>query len=197
MASKYSTLGDEADGREVKREGGGVVILGVLLLIAGIAAISCPLMAGTMATVLIGTVMLVGGIFELIGAMHAGGWKAGLVGFLSGALSLLAGGAILARPLLGLSVLTLVLAIYFLIDGVGKIMLALKVKPRPAWGVVLFGGIVTLLLGLMIWRRWPLSGVWAVGTLIGVNMLMSGMNMIALGSFVRGVAKEAEADEPA
>ena len=178
--------------QELKAGGNMSLILGILAVVAGVCAISSPAVAGALATKFVGAFLLGSGILEIIGALRSGGWRAGALGFISGILSLLAGGVILSHTLMTLTILTLVLAIYFLIDGIGKIALAFKVKPEPAWGMVLFSGIITLLLGLMIWRNWPLSGVWAIGTLIGVNMLMSGMNMILLGTTLRSAVKQAD-----
>jgi uncharacterized membrane protein HdeD (DUF308 family) len=99
----------------------------------------------------------------------------------------------LGRPLFGLASLTLVLAAYFLVDGIFEIIAAFQIKPKKGWGWVLFSGIAAFLLGYLIWSQWPLSGGWAIGVLVGVNLLLSGWSMIAFGGAARGIASEAQA----
>lgn len=163
------------------------ILLGILCIIAGVLAIAAPFVAGTATTVFVGCLILASGIFELAGVFRADDWKAGSLAFLSGGLSILCGVILLARPLFGLSVLTMLLVAYFLFDGIGKISLAFKVKPQAGWGWVLFGGIITVVLALLIWRQWPLSGLWAIGTLVGINILFSGWSMVAVGLAARNI----------
>ena len=99
-----------------------------------------------------------------------------------------------ANPLLGLSILTLILIGYFVADGMVKIMYAFKHKPEPGWGWVLVSGIITLLLGLVLWRDWPLTGAWAIGVLFGINLIFDGWAMIFTGSAIRGVMKTMESE---
>jgi uncharacterized membrane protein HdeD (DUF308 family) len=93
----------------------------------------------------------------------------------------------LSQPVEALAALTLFLAAYFVASGVIQIVGAFGARPQAGWGWLLFGGIVSILLGAMIWRQFPLSGAWAVGTLVGVQLVMSGWTLIAVG----GVAKDA------
>jgi uncharacterized membrane protein HdeD (DUF308 family) len=96
----------------------------------------------------------------------------------------------LGRPLLGLASLTLVLAVYFLVDGIFQIITAFQIKPHEGWGWVLLSGLAASLLGYLIWSQWPFSGVWAVGILVGINLFMSGWSMIACGGTAREIARE-------
>jgi uncharacterized membrane protein HdeD (DUF308 family) len=70
-----------------------------------------------------------------------------------------------------------------------ELVSAFQIRPTEGWGVMLFNGIVTLLLGIMIWRQFPLSGAWAVGILFGVKLMLSGWSLIFIGRSVRGAAK--------
>ena len=76
------------------------------------------------------------------------------------------------------------------VDGIGKMVVSFQLRPLPGWGGTLFGGIVTLLLGIIIWRQWPVSGIWAIGILVGINILFSGWGMVRLRS--RACALECE-----
>jgi uncharacterized membrane protein HdeD (DUF308 family) len=92
--------------------------------------------------------------------------------------------------------LTLVLAGYFVIDGLFEIIGAFQVKPATGWGFLLFGGVVSLALGMMIWRQFPISGAWAIGILVGVKLLFAGLAMVTVGSTLRGAASGAMASTP-
>ena len=92
---------------------------------------------------------------------------------------------LLAHPLFGLGFMTLLLAVYFFVDGVCRITFALRLRPLPGWGWALFSGIVAALLGFLIWVHWPLSGKWAVGVFVGVQMIFGGWTMIAIASAAR------------
>ncbi|MHC4217581.1 MAG: HdeD family acid-resistance protein, partial [Planctomycetota bacterium] len=102
-----------------------------------------------------------------------------------GLLAIACGVLLLMHHIAGLGFLTLLLAVYFFVDGITRIAGAFELRPERGWGWVLFGGIVTLLLGVFIWRQWPLSGTWAVGTLAGVSILFGGWSMVAIGMAAR------------
>ena len=153
--------------------------MGLLNMMLGFIAMGSPAMAGTVAVLMIGIMLLLSGIIELI---HAFNTHKGLAAFLGGALGIAGGALILARPLYGLAILALILAVYFVVDGITRIASAFQVRPVPGWGFMLFSGIVSLMLGLMIWKHWPLSGLWAIGILVGVRIFMAGLTMLFLGA---------------
>jgi uncharacterized membrane protein HdeD (DUF308 family) len=175
----------------IKKGSGWVIFLGILTLILGVFAISAPAIAGVWVTIAVGAVFLVNGIFQVAHGFGVPGWKGKTFTILIGILTVIGGGVILARPMFGLEVLTLILAIYFVMEGVMTLMMAFQLKPEKGWGWALFSGIVSLVLGGIIWMQWPVSGLWAIGILVGVRMLMCGWGMIAFGSVARGAAKEA------
>ena len=175
------------DPASVKKNAGFVITLGVLTIILGMLAIGSPFFAGTLWAVWVGAGILIGGIFQLIGSIKA---KA-IWGILWGVLSIVAGGYFLTRPLLGLAVVTLFFAIYLFVEGITKIVLSFQIKPDAGWGWILFSGIITLALGIMIWRHWPSSAVWVIGTFVGINILFSGFALITLGSAARRISSAA------
>ena len=79
----------------------------------------------------------------------------------------------------------MVLIIYFLANGIGEIIAAFQVKPAQGWGFVLFSGIVSVILAFMIWNQWPLSGAWAIGVLVGIQLIFAGLTMITVGSAIK------------
>ena len=87
-----------------------------------------------------------------------------------------------SRPGAALVTLTLFLAAYFVVDGIFEIIEAFDLKPIQGWGWMLFGGIVSILLGIMIWRQWPVSGAWAIGILFGIKLIFAGWAMVGIGT---------------
>ena len=92
---------------------------------------------------------------------------------------------------MGPATLTLVLATYPFVDGVFEIVYAVRLRPIKGWGWTLFSGIASLALGIMIRRQFPVSGMWAVGTLAGIHMIFAGSSITALSRAARSDAKEA------
>ncbi len=115
-------------------------------------------------------------------------WGTGFWGTVIGVLGVAAGLLMIFRPMVGLVTMTMLLAIYFLVDGISEIIAAFKIKPDQGWGWVLFNGIIAVLLGFMIWRQWPVSGRWAIGLLVGIHILITGWSMIILGTGARRIA---------
>jgi len=164
--------------------------VGILLIIAGILSLVAPLAAGISVAVLIGVLLAVAGVCQLMLAFQAGSFGTGLGLLVLGALSLLAGVYTLIAPGVALATLTLVLAAYFVVTGIAEVFSALGASGVPGRGWLLFSGIVSVLLGVMIWRQFPLSGVWAVGLLVGIRLLMSGMTLTSVAG---GIASAADA----
>jgi len=177
----------------VRHHSGWVVGLGILVLVIGFLAIASPLVTGIAITFTVGLFLLVGGAGQCLLAFRAGAFGRGLLFFLTGLVTVIAGGYMVSQPVVALASMTLFLAAYFFVTGIFAIVAALQLRPLNGWGWMLGNGAITLLLGLMIWRQWPLSGAWAVGVLFGVQLVTTGASLIAIGSAVRRVAKAVEA----
>jgi uncharacterized membrane protein HdeD (DUF308 family) len=176
---------------EAVRSGGkSMTFFGVIAIILGILAMMMPGLTGVSVVYLLGMIALVAGIVRMIWAFRAGGLGRGLLMFAIGFLTLLAGLVLLAHPLIASGVLTVLLAIYFILDGIGEVAGGIRLRPGDGWGWMLFGGIVSILLGMMIWRQFPLSGVWAIGILLGIKLFLIGLIMVTAGSAVRSIAKK-------
>jgi uncharacterized membrane protein HdeD (DUF308 family) len=173
----------------VKAGGKRMTIFGVIAIILGILAILAPWVAGTSVLLVIGVLVLVAGIARIIWAFGSGSVGKGLLMFLIGVLTFLCGIVLLANPILASGVLTIVLAVYLVVDGFVEIVAGFNRKPASGWGWLLFGGLVSILLGIFIWRQFPLSGMWAIGVLLGVKLLFVGLIMVTAGSAVRSAAK--------
>jgi uncharacterized membrane protein HdeD (DUF308 family) len=100
------------------------------------------------------------------------------------------GAYLLTHPVAGLATLTLALAIYLFAEGVLELVLSLQLRPRQGWGWLLLDGVVTLILAMMIWRTWPASTEWVIGTLVGISMIFSGATRLMLSIAARSLVAE-------
>ena len=175
----------------IKKNARLVVIVGILMLICGIFAIGSPLVAGVSVTIFVGAMLIVGGLAQCFLAFKAGAFGKGLLIFVVGALTAVAGFYLFNQPLSGLASITIILAAYFVVTGISELVSAFQIRPADGWGLMLSSGIVTLLLGIMIWKQFPLSGAWAVGVLFGLKLVLGGWSLIFIGRGVRGAVKDA------
>jgi uncharacterized membrane protein HdeD (DUF308 family) len=170
---------------EVKSNAGWLVALGVVTIVAGLLSMGYPWASGLGVTVVVGIVMVIAGIARTAAAFHAGSFGQGTLAFLGAILTVVGGVVLVTRPGIGLASLTLMLGIYLLIDGIAGAVLAFKVKPVAGWGWMLVGAFTGLVLGILLLWEWPLSGVWAIGTLVGINLIFTGFSVVSIGSAAR------------
>ena len=163
-------------------------LLGIVLIVLGLLAIGAPGLAGISLTLLLGMVTLAGGVAQTAAALPSRS-RHGLGPLVWGIVTILAGVFIVTRPVGAMAGLTLFLAAYFLVQGISEVILALQVRPERGWGWALFSGAVSVLLALMIWRQFPLSGRWALGTLLGIKLLFTGWTIVSLRATLGSVAK--------
>jgi uncharacterized membrane protein HdeD (DUF308 family) len=161
---------------------------GVLLLILGLIAIVIPPLATLAVTILFGWLFLLSGVMGLVTTF----WMRQAPGFwwslASAALAVLVGGSLLAMPASGAVSLTIVLVAFFMIEGVVSIMFALDHKRELSgrWGWMLASGVVDLALGVMILAGLPSTAAWAIGLLVGINMIFGGSALIGMALHARG-----------
>jgi uncharacterized membrane protein HdeD (DUF308 family) len=159
-----------------------ILTLGIVLVILGVVAVLAPWASGLAVQAVVGFVLIAGGITWIVLSFHARSWGSGLWEALVGVMALVCGVIMLAHPLVGLAVMTLALAAYFTAAGILKIVFAFHLRPVRGWGWVLFNGVISILLGVLITYQWPISGTWAVGTLVGVDLLIGGFSLVRTGS---------------
>jgi len=163
------------------------LVEGVVLLVLGAIAVVLPPIATLAVTILFGWLFLVSGIVGLVTTFwmrHAPGFWWSLV---SAALGIIVGAMLLASPVTGALSLTLVLIAFFLIEGAVSIMFALDHKRELSgqWGWMLMSGIIDLVLAIMIFAGLPSTAAWAVGLLVGINMIFGGTALIAMALHAR------------
>ena len=165
---------------------------GIAIIIFGVLAIMAPLLTGLAINLLIAILMIAAGITITAYAFKAGSFGQGLMQFLFGGITVVAGVAMLAWPGISVVTMTMVLAIYFVADGIMGVIAGFQAKPVKGWGWVVFSGISSIVLGGLIFWQWPFSGEWAIGVLVGVRLIFTGWSMIALGAVGEGVSEELE-----
>jgi uncharacterized membrane protein HdeD (DUF308 family) len=169
----------------LRQASGWSIAWGVLLIIFGILAVGSPLLAAVAVNAVIAWLIVLGGVVHLVLAFHARRAGSLIWRLLVGLAYIFIGGYLLTHPLLGVASLTLLLASLFLIEGVLDMVLYAKLRPARGAVWLLFDGLVTLLLSLLIGVHWPSSSAWAIGTLVGVSMIMSGVARVMMSSAVR------------
>jgi uncharacterized membrane protein HdeD (DUF308 family) len=167
------------------------ILWGVLLIVFGMVAIGSPLLAAVAVNVIIAWLIVLAGVVHIMLAFRAHGAGSTIWKLLVGIAYVFFGAYLILHPLLGVATLTLVLASLFLIEGVLNIILFFKMRSVGGSSWVLVDGIITLLLGLMIYKQWPMSSLWAIGVLVGVSMIISGVTRVMLSLAVRKVTTAA------
>jgi uncharacterized membrane protein HdeD (DUF308 family) len=165
------------------------MFLSVLLIIFGLLAIAIPFAASLGIVIVFGWLLLFDGVAQAVHAFQSKGvghiaWK-----LLVALLYLAAGIYLIARPVLGVAGLTLALGIFFFAEGIADVVAYFSTRTTGGSGWMLLDGIVTIILGLLIWNRWPSSSLWVIGTLLGISMLMTGITRLMMAVNARRLGK--------
>ena len=162
-----------------------MIVLGVLAWLDVVAVTVAS-------TIVVGAILVVAGVFQIIHAFMTRQWRGFIFGLLSGVLYLFGGLLIMNEPIQGAIVLTLLLAAVVIVGGVVRIVLALRHREVRAWGLVLLSGIVSVVVGYLLYANLPWTGLWILGTLIAIELLVQGAGWFYFGialRFFRSVAR--------
>ena len=163
------------------------IVLGVLLLVAGVIAIALPFFAGIAASVLFGWLLMVAGIVHLVYAWSERGAGAIVWQILIGVAYLIAALYMLVLPVAGVVTLTFVLTFYIVVTGIFELAVFFRLRGLPGAIWFLVDGLASFLLAGLIFFHWPSSSLWAVGTLVGISLLFSGIARITFPLSLRVV----------
>jgi uncharacterized membrane protein HdeD (DUF308 family) len=175
---------------EIRRKWGWFLVLGILLVVLGTIGLSVPLLATLTSVMLFGWLLVFGGVFETVAAFSAQKWTGVLLQLLSGILSVVVGVLTITHPFAGAGALTLLLAAFFFVGGLFRIGAAIMLQ-FPSWGWSVFGGIITTVLGVLIWAEMPSSAVWAIGTFVAIDLLFRGWGWIMFALGIRRIQRPA------
>jgi len=164
---------------------GGSIVWAILLIVFGFLAIALPLGTSLGVVLVVAWLIILSGGFQFIHAFQSQGagsiaWK-----LLVAVVYLIAGIYFLTHPLLGLASFTLALAFFFVAEGVVDLIAYFQNRSSEGSGWILFDGIVTLILGILVWRHWPSTSGWVIGTLVGISLLMTGTTRLMLSLAAR------------
>lgn len=170
----------------LRRNWGWFLVLGVLLILGGAAAISYPLMATLTTVTFFGYLLLFGAGVEIASGIWTGTWGGFFLHLLGGLLYLFLGVLFLDRPGITAAVYTLVLAIFFVAGGLVRMIFALTHRFH-GWGWMFVSGLITFALGVMIWRSWPADTLWVIGLFLGIDLIFIGWSWVMLGLAVKSL----------
>ena len=196
MSSENEVCG-AACGEQIQKEFGHLqqgwlwlFMFGVLLTVCGVAAVIIPPLTALLAVVILGIALMIAGIATIIASLWAGKWSGTMVQLLVGILYLVIGFMITEKPLQVAGVLTLFIAAFCIVVGIFRTVSALSLR-YPYWGWSLLNGMITLLLGLIIYRQFPASAIWVLGLLIGLELFFHGWTWIMIALAVKKIPESA------
>jgi len=173
---------------EVKSHSGWAIFMGVLTAALGVFLMLYPVITATLTTIVLGWTLILVGLAQLVFAFNSENvgqffWK-----LLSSLAYGVVGIMLVAMPVSGVAALTGLVGSLFVVQGIFQSIIAFKLRPVKGWGWVLFDALCSLLLGALIIVQWPASSVWAIGTLVGASVLVSGITRVMIAGQIHGIA---------
>ena len=165
----------------VREKRGWFVALGIALIILGVIAVGASIATTLISVMIFGWLLLIGGIVESVHAFWVRSWSGLLLELLIGILNIVVGLLIIANPGASALALTLLMAAFFMVGGVFRIVTAIR-SHFPGRGWALFNGIINIVLGVLIWAQWPASAFWVIGLFIGIDLIFTGWWFVALAT---------------
>jgi uncharacterized membrane protein HdeD (DUF308 family) len=164
---------------------------GIVMMVLGLLAIAEPNVATLAIGIFVGWLFVVGGIFRALSVWQSRQMPGFAWAMVTAVLAIVLGVILIVRPLAGVLTLTMVLVAFFIVEGVASVVGAIQHRRHlRSWGWVLFSGIVDLLLAYLIWAGWPSSADWAIGLLVGVNMLFFGLSLVMTALAARAMGNQ-------
>jgi uncharacterized membrane protein HdeD (DUF308 family) len=175
-----------------------LLLVGVFLVVLGVIAMATPAVAGNAVVIVIGILLLLTGGAQVFQGYREEALSRKIMPLVLGIITAIGGIAVLLHPWIGLKVLTLIMAAFFVVEGIWKVVTSFAYRPAQGWIAMLISGLLALVLAFLIWKQWPLSEMYAVGVLVGVDLLVTGVSMIVLAWTLRSLKKAVtEAAAPA
>jgi uncharacterized membrane protein HdeD (DUF308 family) len=164
---------------------GWFVALGVVLLLLGVLALGDVVVVTLISTIFIGAMLLVGGVFQVVHAFMVKTWSGFLLSMLGGIVYAVGGLLIMNEPVQGALVITLFLIVALMIGGILRIVVAVRHREINGWWLMALSGLISVLIGFLLYASFPWSGLWVLGTLIGVELLVQGATWLMFGIALR------------
>lgn len=164
---------------------GWFMFLGVVLIIAGAVAIGFPLFTTVVFKIFLGWLFLIGGVVQVVHAFYTQKWSEFFLDLLIGILYVVVGAWLAFFPFTGIITLTILLAALFVVEGVLEIGMGFRIRPRDGWVWLVISGIIAVAAGVLIFAGLPSTAEWAIGLLVGINLIFSGFSYVFLASAAR------------
>jgi len=177
---------------DVRKNWGWLLGFGIVSVILGSIGLGMTPSLTLAGVTFFGILLAVGGGFQILDAFKCRGWKGVLLHVLIGLVYLVAGIVMAVHPLRAAVALTLLIGIAVIAAGLLRIWAALQHKGNPGWVWILIGGVVSILLGILVIAEWPLSGVWVIGLVIAIELIVNGWTYIFVGLAARSAARAGE-----
>ncbi len=158
--------------------------LGIVTIIFGLAAIIMPVVTAFAAILLLGSFLLLDGIFQIIHTLRARRRRHFFIHLVISVLYIITGILLVVNPSVGAASLALLMASFFVAAGIFRIIGSMAMRFRD-WGWILFNGIVDLVLGILIFASWPVSGLWVIGLFVGIEMMIYGRTLVMFSAAER------------
>jgi uncharacterized membrane protein HdeD (DUF308 family) len=182
-------FGDGLGYRNVAAKWGWFVALGGVLILAGLFALGDVVAFTLFSVIFIGAMLLVGGIFEIIHAFMTKGWSDFFLNLLMGAIYIVGGFLIMDEPVQGSVVITLFLLAALLVGGIMRILVAVRHREMALWWLVAVSGLISVVLAVVLYMSLPWSGLWVLGTVIAIELLVQGFTWLQFGLSLRNLAR--------
>ena len=164
----------EAMRETVRRHSLWYLIQGALMILGGILALIYPIMSSVAVVLFLGWVLIVSGVVQGISLIDARNVPHFWLQLVSVVLSIVVGLLLIRNPEQGLLTVTLLLIVFFMVEGFSKVIFSLTIRPFPNWGWILVSGIIGILLSLFLWANLPVTAIWLLGLLVGIQLISEG-----------------------
>jgi len=175
--------------QSLKKEWHWLLALGIALVTLGTIAIATSFFVSVVTVVMFGVLLLIAGIVQIVNSFWVGKWSGFLLHLAIGILYIVVGALIIDSPLASAMALTLMVAAFLVVGGLFRIVASLVLR-FPNWGWPLLNGLVSLLLGILIYKQWPASGLWVIGLFVGIEMIFNGWAWVMLALDLRSITSE-------
>lgn len=169
----------------LNKQSKSLVSIGIFIFIIGIVALLFPIAFGKATVIILGIIFILGGVLRLSFAIFSLNTGSTLLKYLASILMIIAGIWLMAKPDSGINALTIFLAVYFIVDGISTLTYSFTMKPVTGGGYLLAEGIISIILGILIWAHWPETGKFALSIYVGIKLLFTGMAIIMTGKLLK------------
>lgn len=185
MAEAENTA-DTSIAGEVRKNRGWLMFMGILMIILGVVGLGMEVSLTIVSVLYFGILMIFGGVAMLVDAFQAGEWGTKIWHVLIALVYGAAGVVMIMHPAASAVWITLFIAAFFIVAGVFRVIIGFQSRGRVEyWGWIVFAGVISLVLGFIIYSGWPVTGLWVIGMFVAIELILQGFSMISIARSVR------------